>query len=132
MPARNFKLNSDALISSMFLIERLIALAIRDEMANRVDLLGDDGDQFFRGALALHVREQKHPSLGFEAAAKLLGNAGLAHAPLSSEQNVVAVANLPLQDLQLGFAVKEVVAAYPAACGGLHGTSSTRQQYAEP
>ena len=56
-----------------------------------------------------------------------MGNAGFAHASLSSEQNMVAGANLRLQDFQLGFAVKKIVAAHPAAGGGLHGQASCQQ-----
>ena len=50
-----------------------------------------------------------------QPAAKLSGNTGLSHTPLSSQQYVVAVSDPGFQDLQLALAIEEVFPAYPAA-----------------
>ena len=93
------------------------------EVAPRIrseDLLGDAGDRVLRVACSLYIGKEEDPSIGFKPPPEFLGDAGLAHAPLSSQESVVAIANPRLEYLQFGLAIEKIVAADPAAGGGLH------------
>ena len=78
---------------------------------------GQTRDHGFLRAVRLHIGEEKHPALQFEPTPQLSQNAGLPHAALAGHDQVVSVADTGLEECQFSFAVKEVVAAYPAASG---------------
>ena len=79
--------------------------------------LGDARDGILRTGCALDISEEKCPTLCFKPASELSNDARLSHAPLASQEYVVAIFGQPFQDSQVGIAVEEVVAAYPAARG---------------
>lgn len=80
----------------------------------------------------MDVREEEDPSPRLEPPAKLLGDAGLAHASLSGQQYVIAVPNSRLQHLELGFAIEEVLTAYPATGGRSHDWYTFFNKSVEP
>ena len=93
-------------------------LAKRDEdRSDRMHRLGDVGDHVLRAGRALDIGEEEDPSLGLEPAPKLSSDARLPHPALAGQQSVVAGANPRIQNPQLGFAINEVITAYPAAGG---------------
>ena len=91
-----------------------------------VRLLRDGRDRVLRAGRALDIREQEDPAVGFQPPSELSGNAGLAHPPLSGQQEVVVVPEVRFQNPELGLAVEEVVVAHPAAGGWSHGSPSVR------
>ena len=73
------------------------------------------GDNVLRAGRVFDIREKERPSLGLKSVPEFLGDAGLSHAPLSGEQDVVAAANPRFEHLQLGFAVEKIIASHPTA-----------------
>ena len=96
----------------------------RRDWANRVSRLGDAGDRVLRVGCPLYIGKEEDPSIGFEPLPEFPGDAGLSHAPLSSQEGVVAIANPRFEYLQFGLAIEKIVAADPAAGGGLHSRTS--------
>ena len=90
------------------------------QRSHRVRGAGDVRDHVFRVVSPLHVCEEEHPSIGFQATPKFSGEAGLPHPPLAREQHVVVFARQIVEQSQLGFAVEEVFATDPAARGHSH------------
>ena len=92
----------------------------RRDRSDRMHRLCDVGDHILCAGRALDIGEEEDPSLGLEPSPKLSSDAGLSHAALAGQQCVVAGANPRIQNLQLGLAIEEVVAAHPAASGQFH------------
>ncbi len=87
------------------------------DRTNRMGGLGDARDGILRTGCALDISEEKCPALCFKPASELSNDACLSHAPLASQEYMVAIFGQPFQDSQVGIAVEEVVATYPAARG---------------
>ena len=95
----------------------------RETRRNRphgVERFGDFGNEVLRTGRPLHVREQEDPASRLEPASKLMRHAGFPHPPLSSEQNMVAIANPGLQNLKFRSPIKEVVGTHPTASPRSH------------
>ena len=60
----------------------------RRDRANRVSRLGDAGDRVLRVGCPLYIGKEEDPSIGFEPLSEFPGDAGLSHAPLSSQEGV--------------------------------------------
>ena len=82
--------------------------------------LGDASDRVLRVGCSLYIGKEKDPSIGFEPLPEFPGDAGLSHAPLSSQEGVVAIANPRFEYPYFGLTIEKIVAADPAAGGGLH------------
>ena len=96
----------------------------RFERANRVRRFCNVGDYILRAGRAFDICKEEYPSFGFQPAAEFMGNTGLAHAPLTGQQYVVALADSRFQYLQLGFVVEKVGAIHPASSRYLHRSTS--------
>ena len=104
----------------------------RHQRTNWMGGSGDAGDHVLRTGGSMDVREEENPSLRLETPAELLGDAGLAHTSLSGQQYVIAVPHSRLQHLKLGFAIEEVLTAYPATGGRSHGLCTVFNRSVEP
>ena len=71
----------------------------------------------------LDIDEEEEPAVCLEPAPEFAENAGLPHATLAGQQHMIPIPNTGFEYSQLGFAVEEVVTAYPAAGGRSHGSS---------
>ncbi len=115
--------NLDAKVACANLFDVLLEPAFhrgreaRGDRSDRMHRLGEVGDHVLLAGRALDIGEEEDPSPGHEPSPKLSSDAGLPHPALPRQQDVVAGANPRIQNPQLGFAIDEVVTAYPAASG---------------
>ena len=79
--------------------------------------LRDLCDRVLRAGCALDIGEEEDPAVPLEPSTELPDDAGLAHAPLAGQQDVIAIPDEVSQYPQFGLAIEEVVAAHPAAGG---------------
>ena len=124
-PARIFTPKSNALTSSMFsLTQRFMSRdEARRDWANGMHGPRDVGDRVLGAGRSLDIDKKENPAVRFEPAPQFAEDAGLPHAPLPGQQHMIPVPNARFEYSQLGFAVEEVVTAYPATGGRSHGSS---------
>ena len=89
----------------------------RRDRANRMYRPRDIRDRILRAVCSFNIGEEVDPAFGLEPPPEFLDNTGLSHAPLSGQQNVIAVSDLRFQYLQLAITIEKVAAAYPTAGG---------------
>ena len=74
-----------------------------------VGFLGDGADEILRRGRIFNVHKEELPAIAPQTLAQCFGNAGLAHAPLSGEQDVGAAAHPRFEQAQLRLAVEEAL-----------------------
>ena len=95
----------------------------RRDWANGMHGPRDVGDRVLGAGRSLDIDKKEYPAVRFEPAPQFAEDAGLPHAPLPGQQHMIPVPNARFEYSQIGFAVEEVVTAYPAAGGRSHGSS---------